>query len=343
MKETNHSTTRNVLLVDFDPGADWQFLAALREASGEEWEVRLWRTEQLHGSAVKNLLRCLQYIFYPLLFLLGRHSYRRVVGWQQFYGVSIAFWQRLFHRPKRFDLTVMTFIYKPKRGLLGKLYYHYLHYAINSPYVDRIVCYARAECRSYSQTFGVEESKFVFLPLGVHADAEPAEPTRSTTASYIFATGRSNRDYPLLLAALRLRPELRLKVACEEALSDTPDNVEVLHDCYDRDMFHCLDTAYCVAVPLRDPTISAGQLSILQAMQYGKPIIVSRSAGVQDYVVEGETALLVDATAEAWSEALARLYTEPTLYERMSQNCRRIYRENYTEATMGRNFATLLH
>lgn len=342
MKQTEHTTAPNALLVDFDPGEDWQFLEALRVATGEEWELRRHQTNHLHGSLLKNLRRCLEYIIYPLMVLLGRRRYRRIVGWQQFYGVNMAFWQRLLCRPKRFDLTIMTFIYKPKRGCLGRLYFRYMKYAVASRYVDRIVCYAREECRSYSRIFGVPESKFVFMPLGVAEDEESSLASIAEPGDYLFAAGRSNRDYPLLLRTMRLLPEVKLKVACEERFADLPANVEILHGCYERDMFRRLRDSYCVAIPLSDPTISAGQLSILQAMQYGKPIVASRSAGLQDYLVEGETALVVDSTPEAWSEAIARLYADRELYNRMSQNCRRIYQQSYTERAMGRNFATLL-
>jgi glycosyltransferase involved in cell wall biosynthesis len=345
-KHPDDKTCVNALLVDFDPGQDWQFLAALRGATGEEWQMRMNKTDHLHGSLLKNLRRCVEYILYPLMVLCGRRKYRRIVGWQQFYGLNLAFWQRLLCLPKRFDLTVMTFIYKPKRGAVGRLYYHYMKFAVASRYIDRIVCYSRSECSNYSRLFGVPESKFVFMPLGVAEDVE-AEASVDNTASvddsaYVFAAGRSNRDYPLLLQAMRLLPDRSLKVACEESFASAPSNVEVLHGCYGGEMFRRLSRCYCVVVPLQDPTISAGQLSLLQAMQYGKPIIVSRSAGVQDYVTDGETALLVEPTAEAWRDAIARLYADRALYERMSRNCRQTYLQNYTEHAMGENFAALL-
>lgn len=345
MQQTEQSPFGNVLLVDFAMGNDWQFLDGLRAATSEEWEVRVHQTNHLHGSPWKNLRRCLEYIFFPWTVLCGRRRYRRVVAWQQFFGVSLAFWLRLFHLPKRFDLTVMTFIYKPKRGALGRIYFRFMRYAVASRYVDRIVCYARTECRSYSRIFGVPEEKFVFLPLGVPEEetTETAEPeVHPESADYIFATGRSNRNYPLLLSVMRLVPLRKLRIACEEDLGVLPESVEVIHGCYGADMMQRLKASYLVAIPLSDPNISSGQLCALQAMQQGKPIVASRSAGLQDYLKDGETALLVDADAAAWSRAIERLYSDSELYARLSQNARQMYLQHYTERAMGENFAVLL-
>ena len=57
---------------------------------------------------------------------------KTVLCWQQFYGIAIAFFCRLFHLKKKYRLVIMTFIYKQKRGLPGKIFYHFVKYAITS-------------------------------------------------------------------------------------------------------------------------------------------------------------------------------------------------------------------
>lgn len=75
---------------------------------------------------------------------------KTVLCWQQFYGIAIAFFQRMFHMKKRYKLVIMTFIYKEKRGLAGKLFYRFVRYAVTSRYVDKIILTTQSEKPMYS-------------------------------------------------------------------------------------------------------------------------------------------------------------------------------------------------
>jgi phosphatidyl-myo-inositol dimannoside synthase len=58
----------------------------------------------------------------------------------------------------------------------------------------------------------------------------------------------------------------------------------------------------------------------LEAAASGLPVVASKSGGVKDSVKENETGLLVDAadSPEAAAQAIARLFTDKALHERMA-------------------------
>ena len=77
----------------------------------------------------------------------ARYSGKTLLCWQQFYGIAIAFFCRLFHLKKRFRLVIMTFIYKPRSGFAGRLFERFVRYAVTSDAVDRILLTTRATPR----------------------------------------------------------------------------------------------------------------------------------------------------------------------------------------------------
>lgn len=103
---------KSVILVDFLKSDRWEFSSKLNEFA--LFEVKGVQTNgKFYHSKVGTLIRYLIYFLYPLYFVLfHRKQYDMVIGWQQFYGINVAFWCRLFHLRKKNKLIVNTFIYK---------------------------------------------------------------------------------------------------------------------------------------------------------------------------------------------------------------------------------------
>ena len=75
-----------------------------------------------------------------------------------------------------------------------------------------------------------------------------------------------------------------------------------------------------VVIPLADLNISSGQLMLLQAMQLGKPIIVTNNSTIYDYVEHGRTGLILANDKKLWLDAIAKLYNDHDFYDMLSQN-----------------------
>lgn len=297
------------------------------------------KTNNLHNSILDNALRILYYFLFPLTIIFFRFNYDKIIGWQQFYGLNFAFWCRLFHLKKINDLTVMTFIYKRKSGLLGTLYHKYIKYVVTSKYIDRFICFAKEECKYYSDLFGVDKSKFIYIPLGI---SDIKKNNDISDEGFLFVTGRSNRNYDFIIDVLA-DTQYKLIIASDiYKRSHLPENISILHDCYGNDMLNLMSKCHCVLIPLKDLTMSSGQLVALQAMSLGKPVICTNSYGIKDYVINDETGILVDNSKELWLDAIKRLYLDVKYYRYLSDKACDVFIKKYTKNAMFTRIAKYL-
>ena len=314
-----------------------EFIDALSEATGLEWVAINWQSNQPRTGLVSEIKRYATYIFRPLS-LVFRRDLARVVAWQQFYGIGYAFWSRLLRRPKTARLTAMTFIYKPKTGFIGKLYERFVNYALGSRYIDTITCSSSAECDRYAETFNLPRERFAFVPWCVEDRSanHPFDPSRDS--GYVLASGRSNRDYPLLIEAAK-GAGFRVKII-DDTLGNMscPPNVEVLGGVWGSVTLDYLANCAVYDIPIEDPEVSAGQTVLLQAWSFGKPVVCTRGAGLSDdYIEDGVDCLLVDKDAGEMRRALERLLADLEMSQGLGGAGRKKYEERYSLAALGRN------
>ena len=103
---------------------------------------------------------------------------------------------------------------------------------------------------------------------------------------YLFSGGASNRDFTTLANAAK-DTEIPVIVACTKKTANDiqwPKNVQVRTDAYGPTFYRLIEQSSGVIITLADPTISSGQIVLLMAMRAGKPIVVTASAGVNDYI-----------------------------------------------------------
>ncbi len=78
-----------------------------------------------------------------------------------------------------------------------------------------------------------------------------------------------------------------------------------------------------VVIPLHDVVFSAGATVALEAMAMAKPVVASKSRGITDYVVDGETAILVEpGNVQAMQDAIEYLLANPQEARRLGANGR---------------------
>ncbi|HTP24535.1 MAG TPA: glycosyltransferase [Anaeromyxobacteraceae bacterium] len=177
--------------------------------------------------------------------------------------------------------------------------------AIDSPRV--IYCVLSSdEQRAFANTWKVDPARVVFTPFYFTAgDHDLAAPTREDGS--VFAGGDSLRDYrPLLRAARSL--QVPVKIAASLERRGLPGNVSAGRVSHAR-FLELMRNASAVVVPLAARERSAGQQTYLNAMAYGKLVIVPDVAGVRDYIADRKTGIIVppgdaDALASAIDWAL---------------------------------------
>lgn len=331
---------KNVILTHTVETHEWGFRRVLSENAGREFEIEYMSTG--NGSNKLRNLAC--YFLFPLQVFLRRSRYDCIVANQQFYGLLLAFYCRLFHVSKTFRLVIITFIYLPKQGLIGQIYGRFMRYITSSNYIDQYIVRSSRELETYATQLGIDRQKLKLVPLGLGGNVDAADDPAMQSRRYVLSAGRSNRDYGFLVDALQ-GTTYNVDIICDTCtLTPKTDNITIhrdIHETFPLWMRNC----YCVVIPLRDTQVSSGQLVLLQAMMEGKPVIVTDADAVRDYLIAGETAITIHNTREDLLNALDRLYTDHALYQRLSDNSRRIFAERYSAdqavAAIGRHIAEL--
>lgn len=75
-------------------------------------------------------------------------------------------------------------------------------------------------------------------------------------------------------------------------------------------------------------------ISLIEAMRAGMAIVASRLPGVEELLVDGESALLVGNTPLEVAQALERLLTDPALRQRLAQAARQRYESRHRPEAM---------
>ncbi|HQT67705.1 MAG: hypothetical protein B7Z78_12370 [Rhodospirillales bacterium 20-60-12] len=160
--------------------------------------------------------------------------------------------------------------------------------------------------------------------IGHYNDTEFFKPDTKAPGSYIFAVGNDpGRDYATLLTALS-GSSVKLIIRTNRALNldRYPDvNVEVIKENISYEALRELYAgAAIVVIPVHETLNAGGVSSLLEAASMGKPIIVSRSSALQDYIKPDETCIEVAAdNSEELHSAIDRLIAEPNTRKRFGR------------------------
>lgn len=302
--------------------ADLLDYARAREAN---WLTRV--VERVAGSNAAMALACFQ----------RRGRYRVIFTDGEQVGIPLALLMKLFGRGRRSASPTEE---RP-RGIQHVMIVHILSVGKKmlffdllgiQSHVDRFLVYSTWQKRFIQERWGVPPERLIWTPF--QADGQFWRPDAVDVAPerMLCSAGLEFRDYPTLMRAVEgLDVEAILAAASPwSKRSDTthrrpiPPNVTVrrfslyeLREVYARSRF--------VVVPLYDVDFQAGVTTILEAMAMGKAVIVTRTRGQTDVVVEGETGLYVPpGDPRAMRKAIHYLLDHPDEAARMGTNGRRL-------------------
>lgn len=328
----------NVILIDFELHGNWGFRDALEKSTGKRWKVLGLQSNFDHGG-YKDLIRYSKYFSFPLSIFFRKKKYETVLAWQQFYGLILAFYFRLFRVKNGPEIYIMTFIYKAKQSLLGRLYYLFVRYSIESKFVKNIFVYSIHEQEYYSDLFKIPKEVFKPVKLGVEDDANRMNFPLPDMGYYLSA-GRSNRDYRFLIDAWK-RQDRKLKIVSDALQIQEDDNIEVLDNCYGFDYKTMIAHSHAVIIPLQDEDVSSGQLVLLHAMMFGKPVIITKNNALESYIVDGENGFVIEKTLESIDSALSKI-EDPLIYKKMCENARVHFEKNYSQEKLGEDVGRII-
>lgn len=168
--------------------------------------------------------------------------------------------------------------------------------------VDAVVCLSNIQKKYLEENFDFLKNKIFFVPLGV--DFNYYKPVYNNRKQYVLSVGRDNgRDYRTVMEVAKKFQEMQFHIVCSRrnlsGINSIPDNVIVFNDISREDLEKKYYEAKMLLLTTHDDQYldgsdCSGQTVLLEAMASGLPIIVSKKRYLDDYIVDGKDALLVN-------------------------------------------------
>lgn len=241
-------------------------------------------------------------------------------------AVAVALYKKLLGRR---DLPLIAWCFnlaQPYGGWKGKL----ARFSLGT--VDVFVVHSRAEIAIYSQWLGLPEARFVFVPLSAEPPArDPWQEQHDEP--YIVALGSANRDYRVLCEAAGELGYKTVIVAGPHAVAQItpPPSVSFRSGLSLAECHQLAAQSRINVIPIADVNAPSGQVTVIESMMLGVPLVATACAGTSDYIDDGADGVLVPPRdVAAMKTALQRLWTDQSAREALSQQARRNALEKFT-------------
>lgn len=169
----------------------------------------------------------------------------------------------------------------------------------------------------------------------------PADDESSAEDGPILSIGVAKRDYDTMIAALSALPGYQAEIFVSSKYGDrykgarfskVAEWIRFPGRLTDEELRRRYQQARFVVVPLKPTSHSgAGVTSVFEASASGKAVIATNTGGMNSYVVDGKTGLLVPpGDVRALRDAMKKLWENPALALEMGMAGRRFVEENYS-------------
>jgi glycosyltransferase involved in cell wall biosynthesis len=205
------------------------------------------------------------------------------------------------------------------------------------PRVSRVIVYGQVQQTYLQAEYG---GRVTSVFLHHRADVDFYRPLDiAPVPGTVFSVGNDvSRDFDTLAAAARLCAPQGLRVLVQTTRQiDRPESLEIDRSFLSyADLRRAYASAAIVVVPLHDSRHAGGINALLEAMAMGRPIVVSGSQGILDYVTAGVTAEVVPpGDAQALAAAISSLAGDSARATRLGQAAR----VSVTEMCANRRYA----
>ena len=292
----------------------------------------------------KNLLRYMKYFTVPLSFLCKTGKYDMALGWQQFYAINLAFFSRLFHVKKRCRLVAVNFTYKRKKGIVGKIYHKFMHYAVTNKYIDYLHVLSYGYAERCHQELGITKDKFIITHFGVPDTYEEWKTSDVDMKDYILSIGRSNRDFDFLVKVWKQENMKNIPLVIISDMwhpkEELPNNVKWLSNVTGDASRPWINCCKIMIIPIDDGNICSGDTVLLNGMMSKKPVIVTTPSTLSEmYIDNGKDGLCYDKDVKAFADKVAALYNDDDRIHQLGENARESYKEKFSRYAMGEAIA----
>lgn len=211
--------------------------------------------------------------------------------------------------------------------------------------IDLLIVFSQNQTGIFEDKLGIPGRRIRAVPFGV--DDELYRRREVQQEDFLLAVGTDiGRDWQTLLRAAPGfgRP---LKVACHRSAIGgirVPPSVELLGFIEPQRYLDLLGRAAAVVITTRDCAYPSGQSVLLEAMAMGKPCVVTHTPAMADYAFDGLNSLTAPVGDHVGiATAVRRLFSEPSLAERLGTRAAQDVAERFNARAMWRTISRLLH
>ena len=206
--------------------------------------------------------------------------------------------------------------------------------------IDQIIVHCTS-MRENLIRLGAPEEKLKLVHYSIDQDFFSPSPYDVTRRNMIVSIGEPrSRDYASLFQAVDGLPT-KLTVASfghwyarikyGSLRVPLPENVSMTRHLTQLELRTLYASSQFVVLPIRDLVYSAGATTCLEAGSMARAVVAFRSRGISDYIVDGETGILVEpGNVAALRDAIQYLLANPREAKRMGQNARQRIVEQFT-------------
>lgn len=316
-----HNLNNEFWLTKYVPGNRHQFDIIPRQEPLDNWHNRKssvsgfkdWLQYWQHGKEALKHTKGGAITLFPQL--------PSVIGWQKYMTskqIPVVAWQ-----------FSVGYCYGGMKRRLAQL-------SLN--HIDHFVVHSKREIDIYHKWLGIPLERLGFVPL--HEKELPVTAQENTTNPFIAALGSAYRDFPTLFQAVS-KLDIPTVVASGSRSLDgltIPPQVKVPLGIDRRECLCIAQEARINVVPLlpKPEAIAAGMITIVEAMHMGRAVIATRCLGAEDYIIDGETGLLVEPhSVEELMYAIKTLWQDSALRARLGQQAKRYAEEHFSGKAAG--------
>lgn len=213
-------------------------------------------------------------------------------------------------------------------------------------HIDRFVVHTRREREIYREWLNLPIERFEFVPY--QSSAIEVTHAEEEERPFIASLGSAHRDFPTFFEAVEKLNIPTVVASGKTALEglDIPMNVEAPLGISRQDCFRLAQQGRINVVPLKpkEGITAAGQVTIVEAMFMGRPLIATHCNGVEDYIIHGETGWLVEPNSlDSMLEAIDTLWNDAALRQRLGQAAKLYAEDHFSDRAAGQHLARILN
>jgi glycosyltransferase involved in cell wall biosynthesis len=207
-------------------------------------------------------------------------------------------------------------------------------------FVDKFI-FLHKDISGYSKYYGIRNLKCAYVPFKAN-NIKIVSEHEIRDDGYLLSCGASYRDYKQLACSLKIYschtlivlPEINAANYHQSIIDESlfENNVTIVRHDFDNTSWNkILSKCRAVVLPIRSDAIQSAGISVyLEAMAFGKPVIITQGPATKDLLTEEMAAIVAPDNPAALAEAIKRVMEDEKYRTKLGQAGR-----NYAESLGG--------